>query len=305
MRIAVIGAGGLGGFLGAVLARAGHDVGLLARGAHLEAIQAHGLELRSKQFGDFTVTPRAADDPAALGLHDLVIVAVKMYDFAAAAQAAAAVLAPDGCAMTIQNGLEAPGELAKVVGANRVVTGTVSIEAAILEPGVAGHLVSTHSITLSEHAGEPTPRLEQLAAELKAAGLRVSVVADGMAALWQKACGLIPFATITAAAECTLGEFSAEPASRDLAHALLDEAVAVAAAQGYDMAAASAGWRSFLEKGAQTMPDFTSSLNRDFRAGKPTELEWLTGAIVRLAAADGVPAPAHAALYAVLKLRKR
>ncbi|MFI5267196.1 MAG: ketopantoate reductase family protein, partial [Chloroflexota bacterium] len=279
MRIAIIGAGGVGGFLGGLLARAGHEVGFLARGQHLKAIQQRGLELRSKQFGDFTVKPRATSEAAELGQNELVLVAVKMYDFAVAAQAAKAALAPDGRAVTIQNGLDAPSELAKIVSPHQVLAGTASIEAAILEPGVVGHLVPTHSVTVSELDGAPTSRLDQLAADLKAAGINASVVPDGMAALWQKACGLIPFATITAAADCTLGEFTSEPASREVAESLLDEAVAVAEACGYDMRKASAGWRGFFDRGAQTMPGFTSSLNRDFRAGKRTELDWLTGAI--------------------------
>jgi 2-dehydropantoate 2-reductase len=303
MRIAIIGAGGVGGFLGGLLARAGHEVAFLARGQHLEAIRQRGLELRSRQFGDFTVKPKATSEPSELGENDLVLVAVKMYDFAVAAEAAKAAISPDGRALTIQNGLDAPRELAKLIPPSQVLAGTASIEAAILRPGVIGHLVPMHSVTVSELEGPPTPRLEQLAAELKAAGVHASVVPDGMAALWQKACGLIPFATLTAAAGCTLGELASEPASRDVAEALMDEAVAVADACGYDMRKASAGWRGFLQRGAETTPDFTSSLNRDFRAGKPTELEWLTGTMVRLACEKSVPVPTHQALYGILKLR--
>src|SRR5437867_6761727 len=108
MRVAIIGTGGVGGFLGALLARAGHDVRFLARGQHLAAIRERGLELRSKQFGDFFVKGTASDNGADLGPADFVLMAVKMYDFEAALTAAQAALAPDGRAATIQNGLDAP-----------------------------------------------------------------------------------------------------------------------------------------------------------------------------------------------------
>ncbi|HEX6512407.1 MAG TPA: 2-dehydropantoate 2-reductase [Chloroflexota bacterium] len=304
MRVAVIGAGGVGGFLGSLLARAGHDVACLARGAHLEAIQAHGLSLRSTQFGDFTVQVRASAAASELGTNDLVLVAVKMYDFGPAAEAAREVLDEAGMAMTIQNGLEAPGELARVVGPERVLTGTASIEAAIIEPGVVGHLVPMHSVTVSETDAPVSHRVQALVDRLQAAGVNAAAVADGNRALWQKACGLIPFATITAAGDCTLGEFASQPPARELAHTLVDEAVALAAACGYDVRQAADGWRGFIDNGPKTAPGFTSSLNRDFRAGKRTELEWLTGKFVRLGQEKRVPTPAHRALYGLLKLRE-
>jgi 2-dehydropantoate 2-reductase len=303
MRVAIVGAGAIGGFFGALLGRAGHDVALLARGQHLEAIRQHGLQLRSKQFGDFTVPVRGAADASELGSNDLVIVAVKMYDFAAAAQGAKAALAAEGVALTIQNGLDAPQELAKVVGRDRVLAGTISIEATLLEPGVAGHLAPHHTTTIAELEGGPTPRVEALVAAMQAAGITVSTAEDGMAALWQKASGLIPFATLTAAADCSLGEFMTDPTSKALWDDLLNEILAVSAACGYDMQRAVGGWRAFSERGVQATPDFTSSMARDLAAGRRTELEWLTGKIVRLAVEHGLPAPAHRALYAILRLR--
>ncbi|HLG74658.1 MAG TPA: 2-dehydropantoate 2-reductase [Chloroflexota bacterium] len=304
MRIAVIGAGAIGGFVGGLLARGGHEVRLLARGPHLDALRRGGLQVRSKQLGDFAPTVSATDDPAELGANDLVVLSVKMYDFAPAAEAAKQALAPDGQALTLQNGLDAPDELAGVVGRERVLVGTIAGEFTILEPGIVGHLTPQHVATISPLDGGVTPRLDTLAETMKISGLNVSIVEDGMRALWQKACGLIPFATITAAAECNLGEFMGQPASRDLWEALLAEIIAVGNACGYDLHQPVAGWRAFAQRGIETSPAFTSSLARDLQAGRRTELEWLTGKIVRLSVEKSVPAPVHRALYGVLKIKE-
>src|SRR5439155_13144496 len=118
---------------------------------------------------------------------DFVLMAVKMYDFEAAIPAARAALAPDGRAATIQNGLDAPYDLAQVVGADRVIIGTAAIEATVLEPGVIGHLVPQHQVTLAELKGGPTPRLTQLVEDWRAAEIHLSTRPDGYAALWTKA----------------------------------------------------------------------------------------------------------------------
>jgi 2-dehydropantoate 2-reductase len=169
MRVAVIGTGGVGGFLGSLLLRAGHDVRFLARGQQLAAINEHGLLLQSKQFGEISSKPVATDDPRQLGPADLVVVAVKMYDFDAAARAAGTALAPTGVAITVQNGLDAPNELARVIGGQHVLTGTASIEAITVGPGRIAHLIPIHAMTLSELTTGPTPRLEKLASEMRVA----------------------------------------------------------------------------------------------------------------------------------------
>jgi 2-dehydropantoate 2-reductase len=304
MRVAVIGAGAIGGFIGGLLARDGHDVRLLARGPHLQALQANGLQVRSKQLGDFAAPAAAVGDAGELGPSDLVIVAVKMYDFEDAARAAGQALAEHGLALTLQNGLDAPDELARVAGRERVLVGTIAGEFTILEPGVVGHLTPVHSVSVSPYDAESGLRAHEIAGAMKHAGLHVSVVDDGLRALWQKACGLIPFATITAAADCAVGDFMGLPASRDLWEALLAEITAVAAACGYDLHEAVAGWRAFAQRAIETSPAFTSSLARDLQAGRRTELEWLTGKIVRLSVQKSVPAPVHRALYGILKIKE-
>lgn len=303
MKIAVLGAGGVGGFLGALLARAGHDVAFLARGSHLAAIRERGLEIRSVQFGTFTVRPSASDDARALGKNELVLVAVKMYDFAGAAAAAAEALATGGLALPIQNGLDAPDLLAAAVGAERTLIGSAQIEAQIAEPGVVAHTIPAHSVVLAELQGPPSDRLRALLTDLQRAEIAAKTVEDGRTALWAKAGLLIPFATLTAAGDCTLGEIWSLPALFDAWELLRNEAVAVAAAAGYDVRAAVAAAESSFANMLPATAGFTSSMNRDFRAGRRTELEWLTGALLARAAKHGVPVPAHAALYGLLRLK--
>jgi len=304
MRIAVIGAGGVGGFLGGLLARAGHEVAFLARGPHLQAIRRQGLQVRSPQAGTFTVHTLASDDPGDLGERELALLGVKMYDFAAATQAASRVLAPSGRAITIQNGLDAPDELAAAIGPSRVIAGTAAIEATILEPGVIGHLIPVHQLRLAALEGPPTEPLNQLAGLFREAGITAATAPDGRQALWEKMGILVPFATLTSAGNLTLGDILAVPEAEEVFRRLTAEMLSVASACGHDVAAAVAAYRALVDENAGSMGSFTSSMNRDFRDGKPhTELEWITGKIVRLGLERGVDVTTHQALYALLKAR--
>jgi 2-dehydropantoate 2-reductase len=305
MKAAVIGAGGVGGFLGGLLARAGHEVSFLARGAHLAAIRANGLTLKSVEVGDFTVRTKATDRAEDLGQNDLVVVAVKMYDLAGVVDVVAAALAPDGAVLPLQNGLDAPELLAASVGRARTLVGTIAGEMAITAPGIVAHTTPTHQLALAELAGRPTPRLEAVAAAFREAGANVHLGKDGRRILWEKAAILIPFATLTAAADCTIGEIWGTPALKAVWDRLAAEATAVAAADGHEVGGAVARMVAIFETMVSQAPGFTASMNRDFRAGRRTELEWLTGTLVRVGREKGAPAPAHEALYGLLRLREQ
>ncbi|HEX8968390.1 MAG TPA: 2-dehydropantoate 2-reductase, partial [Chloroflexota bacterium] len=263
-------------------------------------IQRRGLEVRSAAFGTFVVNAVASDNPADLGQADLVLFTVKTYDLDQAAQVAAQVLAPGGCLLTFQNGLEAPDQVAAIVGKQRVLIGTSGLETTILEPGVIGHLSTWHFVTVSEMDGPPTPRVEAVVEAMRAAGINASVAADGRRALWEKAWALIPLATITAVCRAPIGAIRDLPETRALALTLLDEVSAVARAYGYEAPEAHQRALGLLEGAAGGMK---ASMARDFERGQRTELEALTGALVRLAAARGVDVPASRAAYAILKLR--
>lgn len=302
MRVVVIGAGGIGGLYGGALAHAGHDVAFLARGAHLRAIQAQGLEIRSAEFGNFVVHGVASDNAADLGQAELILFAVKTYDLEQAAIAAKQVLAPGASLLTFQNGLDAPDQVAAVVGREHVLIGTTGLETTVVEPGVIGHLSPWHSVTVSAFDGPPTPRVEQVAGTLQTAGIKATVAPDGRQALWAKALFLIPMATITAVCRAPIGQIRDLPETLALAESLLDEVGAVARADGYDLSEAHARTRGLLQT---TPPGMKASMARDFERGGRTELEAVTGALVRLAAARGVDVPATQTAYAILKLRQQ
>jgi 2-dehydropantoate 2-reductase len=303
MRVAVIGAGGIGGLYGGLLARAGHQVSFLARGEHLRAIQARGLEVRSAEFGTFVVRGVASDDAAELGQADLVLFAVKTYDLDQAAIAAKQVLAPQASLLTFQNGLDAPDQVAAIVGREHVLIGTTGLETTILEPGVIGHLSKWHFLTVSALDGPPTPQVDHVAEAFRSAGATVSVAPDGRRTLWEKAWALIPMATITAVCRAPIGEIRDLPETRALVETLLDEVSAVARARGYDLPEARARAHAMMMEIAP--PGMKASMARDFERGGRTELEALTGALVRLADAQGVDVPATRTAYAILKLRQQ
>jgi 2-dehydropantoate 2-reductase len=301
MRIAVIGAGGIGGLYGALLARAGNDVRFLARGAHLAAIRAHGLRIKSAEFGEFSVHGTASDDPTDLGQADLALFAIKTYDLVPAAEAARKVLGPQSMLLTLQNGLDAPDQVARIVGQERVLIGTTGLETYVAEPGLVVHATPFHFLTVSEFDGPPTPRVEEVATILSQAGISARVAPDGRRALWEKAWFLVPIATITSLCNAPMGPIKEVRETAALIETLLSELAAVAHAYGYDLPEATHNARQIIQA---TGPGFTSSMARDFERGRPTELEALTGALVRLADARGVDVPATRTAYAALKLRE-
>jgi 2-dehydropantoate 2-reductase len=303
MRVAVIGAGGIGGLYGGLLARAGHQVSFLARGEHLRAIQRDGLRVKSAQFGTFVARAHVAtDDPRLIGPADLALFAVKTYDLEEAAEAARLTLAADGCLLTFQNGVDAPDRVAEVLGADRVLIGTTGLETTILEPGVIGHLSPVHYVTVSALHGPPTPRVRDVVETLCAAEINASAVEDGHRALWEKALILLPMASITSVCRAPIGPIRELPETRQLVEQLVDEVSTVAAASGYRLPEATARARQVL---GTWSPDGKASMARDFERGNRTELEALTGALVRLGDARGVDVPVARMAYALLKLRQQ
>jgi 2-dehydropantoate 2-reductase len=302
MRVAVVGAGGIGGLYGGVLARAGHDVRFLARNEHLRAIQANGLRVESAQFGTFTVAARASASAADLGTGeaDLVLFAVKTFDLEAATAPARELLAPGGSLLTLQNGVDAPDRLAEVIGPERVLIGTTGLETTILEPGVIGHLSSHHYVFVGSLHGPPTQRVRQVVSTLTEAGINAKAAEDGHRALWEKAYVLLPMATITSVAQAPIGAIRDLPETRALIEALLDEVLAVASAYGYGLPEARERAATIIYSWDH---DGKASMARDFERGNRTELEALTGTLVRMAAAKDIDVPVSKTAYALLKLR--
>jgi 2-dehydropantoate 2-reductase len=227
--------------------------------------------------------------------------AVKTYDLEAAAAAAREVLAADGVVLTFQNGVDAPDRLADLLGAQHVLIGTTGLETTILEPGVIGHLSTSHYVFVGALKGPPTPRVEQLVEVLRGADINATPTDDGHRALWEKAFILIPMATITSVCRAPIGPIRDVPETRALVDALIDEVSAVADACGYDLPEARQRAHAIIEGWAY---DGKASMARDFERGRQTELEAITGSLVRLAAEHRVDVPVARTAYALLKLRQ-
>jgi 2-dehydropantoate 2-reductase len=300
MRIAVMGSGGVGGYVGGRLAAAGRDVTFVARGAHLAAIREHGLALRSS-LGDVLVRPaQASDDPAAIGPVDLVIFAVKLYDTEAAAEAIRPLIGPATGVVTLQNGVDSTQLLSRVLGQDHVIGGVAHIAAVIDEPGVIRHTGTMASFVFGELDGAKSERVGALSAALQAAGVDHRISEDIQRDIWDKMAFLASFAGLTALMRLPIGPIREDADARAMLRDGLDEACAVARAKGVSLAA------DFVERTlarCDRLPyEMKSSMLQDLERGRRLELTWLSGAIVRLGQELGVPAPTHAFMATALKL---
>ncbi len=302
MRVLVMGAGAIGGFVGGLLIRSGGDVTLVARGRQLEALQEQGLRIR-REDGSLQIKPVVAvRSPAqADGPFDLVALAVKCYDVVDAARAVLPVLGPGTAVLTLQNGVDAPGQLSGIVGSDHVLPGVALFTVHTESPGVLAQTGTMQRLTLGEWNGEPTPRVKEIAGVLTAAGFTVTISPDPMRAVWEKFALLAPHATISAACQVALGEILPVPDGRELYRQLIGEVAAVARSSGVALPADhEEKTLAFLEGYS---PKARASLAIDYERKHRVELEHLTGTVVRRGEQLGVPTPGFAALYAVLKVQ--
>lgn len=271
----------------------------VARGAHLDAIRAEGLRVHSID-GDFVIRPATAvARPADLEPVDYVLLGVKTWQVREIAPELAPALRPGGAVVTLQNGVEAPEDVAAVCGPERVIAGVCRVMSYIEAPGVVRHASVPPRIEFGEFQGGASARVEALREALAACrGVGVSLPADIRVALWDKLLFIAPFSAVGAATRKPAGLWRDVPETRALLEAAMREVVDVARARGVDLPPESvARTMGFVDRLAA---DATASMQRDLLDGKPSELEAQTGAIVRLAAKAGVPAPANAFLYAAL-----
>ncbi len=302
MKFAVVGAGAVGGYYGARLAQAGQDVTFIARGAHLEAIRSRGLEVRSPALGDFTVRTRAESDPATVGVVDVVILAVKAYDNAAALPLVLPLLGPASSVLTLQNGVDSVAETAAVAGAGRVIGGTTYIATALAGPGVIEQTGTHRRIVFGEVFGELprlTPRVQALAEALAAADVQAEPVGDGRIPIWEKFIFLVVLAGFTGASRLPIGPLWGDPYIRARFLDGCREVERLARAEGIDV---KPDLLAQIESYVSGIPgSMRSSLLIDLAQGKRIEVEALHGAVVRRAAAAGIAVPIIATLYALLK----
>jgi len=299
VRFAIIGVGGVGGYVGARLADAGHEVLLVARGAHGAAIAGAGLHLHSP-LGDTRIHPaRVTDDPSGSDPVDCVILAVKAWQVAEAARTAAPLLGPGAMALTLQNGVEAPERAARVLGRERVLGGVAKIISFVGSPGHIEHTGVPPALIIGELGGGTSARVERLQAALgMARGLDVSVASDIERALWEKYIFIASWAGVGAVTRAPLGVVRSVPETRRLIEGAAEELERVARARGVRLEAGAAqAVMAFVDR---LPPDGTASLQRDIAAGRPSELDDLTGAAVRLGAEAFVPTPINAFLLGAL-----
>ena len=302
MRVAVMGSGAVGGYYGAKLARAGHDVTFVARGAHLDAIRARGLHVRSPALGDFTVHAPAESDTRRVGPVDLVLFAVKTYDNHTAIPAILPMLGPGSCVLTLQNGVESVHDLARVVGEPPVLGGTTYVATALVEPGVIEQTGTHRRIVFGEVFGSlprMSKRVSAVTDALAGADIQAESVADGRIPIWEKFILLASVAAFTGAARLPLGPVRDDPFVRAR---LLDGCREIEAVARAEHVAVAADIIDRISQYIDSIPGtMRSSLLIDLSQGKRIEVEALQGAVVRRAGRSGVAVPIISALYAVLK----
>ncbi|HMQ29665.1 MAG TPA: 2-dehydropantoate 2-reductase [Chloroflexaceae bacterium] len=303
MRFAIIGVGGVGGYFGGRLAEAGHEVYLLARGAHLAAIRAEGLRVLSP-LGDFTARPAGAtDSPAKVGPVDVVLVGVKAWQLPEAAPSLAPLIGPATAVVPLLNGVEAAEIVAGAVGREHTMGGLCRISAALEAPGVIRHVGMEPSVVFGELDNSRTPRAEALLAALAGAGVRASIAADIAVATWEKFMLICAWSGLGAVTRAPIGVWRALPETRALAEQVVAEVAAVARARGVAVPpGAEAATLAFIDG---VPPGGLASLQRDLVEGRPSELEAQSGAVVRLGRDAGVPTPASAFIYAALLPQER
>jgi 2-dehydropantoate 2-reductase len=298
MRIAVYGAGGVGGYFGGRLAQAGTEVHFIDRGAHLQALRTHGLRVQSVK-GDFAVRVPATDDPAEVGPCDYVLLCVKAFDTDAAAARLGPLLGEATAVISLQNGVDNEDKLARAVGPDRVMGGAAFIFAGKAEPGVIVHTGGPTSITFGELDGQVTERAQRLLAQCQQAGFAAELSESIKTVLWAKFAFICAQAGMTAAVRLPIGVIRGVDAAWAGFQRLVAEVAAVAEADGTPLPPAARERALMLAQGVE--PGSFSSLHDDLVAGRRMELEALHGLVVRRAAEHGLPVPMSQAVYAILK----
>lgn len=296
----MLGAGGVGGYFGARLALAGHDVRFVARGAHAAAMRADGLRVRS-EWGDAHLRPAAVfTDTREAGVVDLVVVAVKLWDTEAAARAILPMLGPATAVLSLQNGVDKDEAIAVVVGAERVLGGVTYVLANLAAPGLIVQTGKQQRVVVGELYGGTSARVEAVVAAFAEGGIEAAASADIRRATWEKFAFLAANSALTAVTRATIGAVRSHPATRALLRAAMQEAVELARREG---AAIADDFVDERLRFVDTLPaNGRASMAQDLLRGGRLELEWLSGALVRRAERLGVATPVHRTLYAALVL---
>ncbi len=299
MRIAVIGAGAVGGSFGAALAKAGGDVTFVARGAHLAAMRARGLSVLGPR-GDVHLEPvQATDQPAGIGPVDFVLFCVKLWDVESAGAAIRPLIGPDTAVIPLQNGIDASDRLIPILGKDAVMGGVAQISATITEPGVIRQTGTFMRLVFGELDGRPSARGAAFHALCQKAGFDSVNSNEILTALWEKFVLLATNSSVAALTRLPFGKLRDDPDVFALFEKGVAEAVAVGRARGVALPADLEA--RTLKATRNFPPDMRPSMAVDLLRGNRLELPWLGGKVVALGRELGVPTPTFDVMYAALK----
>jgi 2-dehydropantoate 2-reductase len=302
MKFAIIGAGGLGGYFGAKLATAGHHVSFLARRDHLAALRRTGLTVIGVNDRATVIPVHATDDPSSIGAVDTIMLAVKTWQLDEALTALPPLINTDTAVITLQNGVEAPHQVAQQVGHGAVLPGVAKVIAMLTGPGTVRHAGGAGALDLAEWDNQPSQRTERIRAALTDAGITTTAPADIWAELWAKFMFVAPVGGLGALTDTPFGPLRQRPGTRRLLQAAMTEVHHLATAHSVTLANdVVAATMAFVDR---QPPEGATSLHRDIAAGRRSELDSWTGAVVRLGDRTGTPTPVNNVIYEVLSLRE-
>jgi 2-dehydropantoate 2-reductase len=299
MRIAVVGAGGVGGGFGAALAKAGADVTFIARGAHLAAMKSTGLKVKSPRGETHLVPTQATDNPAEIGKVDIVLFCVKLWDVDSAGHHIKPMIGPDTAVIPLQNGIDAHARLLPILGPRAVMGGVAQISASITAPGEITQVGAFMRMIFGELDGSRSARGEKLLALCQKAGFDATLSDAILTELWMKFLLLASNAGMMALARQPIGNLRNDPDMKPIFLAAYREVVAVGLAEGVALPIDAV--EKVVDFTMHAPPAMKASMALDLERGNRLEVPWLSGKVVELGRRHGIPTPTHAMLYAMLK----
>lgn len=303
MRIAVMAAGAVGGYFGARMAAAGHDVFFIARGAHRDAMVASGLNVESAHGNLHLPKPNVTDDPKTVGPVDIVLFAVKLWDTEKAAEQAKPLVGPNTRVITLQNGVDSVERVAPIIGTDQTIGGVTYVVSVIERPGVIKQTGPFQTIICGTRDGRPDATLTAFAEAGNASGFLVKVSDNIERDRWQKFIFLTGTSGVTAVTRLSMGPILADPDTRALFRSIMSETLSVGRAKGVALDPGFADERmDFADK--NLTPTMKASMANDLDRGNRLELDWLAGLVSRLGKQLNVPTPVNDTIYAALKLHR-
>jgi 2-dehydropantoate 2-reductase len=300
MRIGIMGSGGLGGYFGARLAQGGADVHFIARGKHLEAMRKGGLRIEGPEPIHVREV-KATADPREVGVVDVVMLGVKLWDTDAAIEQMRPMVGPQTAIISFQNGVLKDQYLRAAFSGNQIMGGVGYVATTIESPGVIRQTGPMQRLIFGEFDGSRSARGEALLAACLAGGINAELSPNILREIWQKYVFLVGLSGCTTSMRTTIGPIRANPQTRAFLQDVMQEVIAVARAEGVDLPADYLA--TAMQRADTVAADMTSSMHHDLERGNKLEVRWLSGGVVELGRAKGVPTPLNRAIADILALR--